>query len=186
MPTNRHKVFVSYHHANDEYYRDKFEDLFCTIHDIMVSQSVKIGDINPYLEKETIRRIIRDRYLRDTTVTVVLIGTETWKRKHVDWEIAASLRNTLYNSRSAMIGILLPSYPVEWDWSGQNCSYDPHTIPPRLQKNVERGYSKIYNWCEDPHIVQGWIHEAFQNRFKINPDNTYPTFRNNRSGSRWY
>ncbi len=26
--TQRHKVFVSYHHANDQNHRDKFENLF--------------------------------------------------------------------------------------------------------------------------------------------------------------
>lgn len=186
MATSRHKVFVSYHHANDEHYRNKFEDLFCNVHDIMISQSVQIGDINPYADKETIRRTIRDNYLRDTTVTIVLIGTETWKRKHVDWEIGSSLRHTLYNSRSAVIGILLPSYPVQWDWSSQTCHFNPYTIPPRLYKNVEAGYSKIYNWCENPYILKDWIHEAFLNRFKNTPTNSYPTFRNNRSGLRWY
>lgn len=31
--TGRHKVFVSYHHANDQEYRDLFEGLFDDIHD---------------------------------------------------------------------------------------------------------------------------------------------------------
>ena len=35
---NRHKVFVSYHHDNNQEYRDLFEGLFSDIHDIMVSQ----------------------------------------------------------------------------------------------------------------------------------------------------
>lgn len=30
--TQRHKVFVSYHHANDQYYRDEFEQLFTNIY----------------------------------------------------------------------------------------------------------------------------------------------------------
>ena len=98
--TQRHKVFVSYHHAQDQRYRDAFERLFADIHDIMVSKSVQIGDIAPGLKTETIRQKIRDEYLRDTTVTVVLVGRNTWQRKHVDWEIGASIRDTIRNTKT--------------------------------------------------------------------------------------
>ena len=64
----RHKVFISYHHANDQVYRDKFERLFVNTYDIMVSRSVQIGDIDTNLKTETIRQKIRDEYLSDSTV----------------------------------------------------------------------------------------------------------------------
>lgn len=179
----RHKVFVSYHHANDQHYRNNFENMFCNLNDIMVTKSVQIGDINPYLKTDTIRQIIRNDYLRDSTVTVVLVGSETWKRKHVDWEISASLRHTEFSSRSGLLGIILPSYQRPYNEPNR---YFPNTIPPRLYDNIERGFAKIYGWSEDPHEVQSWIHEAFQRRTKIIPDNSYPTFVNNRSGDRWY
>lgn len=60
----------------------------------MISKSVRIGDIDPNLATDTIRQKIRDEYLRGSTVTVVLVGPETWQRKHVDWEIGASIRHT--------------------------------------------------------------------------------------------
>jgi hypothetical protein len=179
----RHKVFVSYHHANDQYYRNKFEELFANQYDIMVSRSVQIGDIDPFLRTETIRQKIRDEYLRDSTVTVVLIGSETWKRKHVDWEIASSIRQTTYSSRSGLIGILLPSYH-------QQCNveygkYKKTTIPPRLSDNIDCGFAKIYDWSNDPYEVQRWIHEAYERRNVITPDNSFPSFINNRSGGEW-
>ena len=93
----RHKVFVSYHHDNDQAYRNAFENLFANTYDIMVSKSVQIGDIDPNLKVETIRQKVRDEYLRDSTVTVVLIGSATWQRKHVDWEIGSSIRHTQLN-----------------------------------------------------------------------------------------
>lgn len=180
---NRHKVFVSYHHANDQYDKDRFETLFVDIFHTMVSKSVEEDDINPNLKTETIRQIIRDRYIRDSTVTVALVGRETWKRKHVDWEIGASIRQTQYNQRSGLLGIVLPSYrsPNE-DMS----KYNPYTIPPRLYDNVVCGFAKIYNWSEDPFVVQSWIHEAFMQRSRVLPNNSYPPFKNNRSGERWY
>ncbi len=189
---NRHKVFVSYHHKNDEYYRNQFEELFAD--KIYVSQSVEMGDIDPNLKADTIRQKIRDEYLRDTTVTVVLIGTETWKRKHVDWEISSSIRDTKYNPRSGLIGILLPSYqfnpllPVEFDFfSRPYVSYNPHTIPPRIYDNLKNRFAALYGWTKDAYLMQNWIHQAFERRNKIIPDNSRDTYANNRPDylSRW-
>lgn len=169
--TQRHKVFVSYHHANDESYRDKF-DRICT--EILVPKSVQVGDIDPYLKTETIRQKIRDKYLRDSNVTVVLIGSETWKRKHVDWEISSSIRRTEANLRSGLIGILLPTHP---DYGK---AYNPHTIPPRLYDNLSNGFATIHHWSSNAKVIQGWIHEAFNRRNKITPNNSRDLFRNNR------
>ena len=179
----RHNVFVSYHHANDQYYREKFENLFSNTYDIMVSRSVQIGDINENLPTETIRQKIRDEYLRDSTVTVVLIGSETWKRKHVDWEIGSSIRQTAYNSRSGLIGVLLPSYHDYYN--RPYGKYNHYEIPPRLSDNLQCNFAEIYEWNDDPYEVQRWIHEAFERRNKITPDNSFPSFGNNRSGDRW-
>ena len=135
----RHKVFISYHHANDQVYRDKFERLFVNTYDIMVSRSVQIGDIDTNLKTETIRQKIRDEYLSDSTVTVVLIGSETWKRKHVDWEISSSIRSTQLSSRSGLLGIILPTYPRV-----DRTKYNPHTIPPRLHDNIKCNFASIH------------------------------------------
>lgn len=185
MITKRHKVFISFHHANDEYYRNQFEHICSKINDVIVNKSVQIGDIDPNTKTDRIRQIIRDKYLRDSTVTVVLIGQETWKRKHVDWEIGSSLRHTQYNSRSGLIGIFLPTYALRWDAVEQKNIFNQYTIPPRLYKNWECGYASLYQWSNNPFEIQDWIHAAFERRNKILPDNTYPTFRSNRSTSQW-
>lgn len=176
----RHNVFVSYHHYNDQGYRNKFEELFSEQHDIMVSKSVQDDDIDPNLPADTIRQKIRDEYLRDSTVTVVLIGAETWKRKHVDWEIGSSIRETKHSARSGLLGILLPSY----SGYAEN-TYNPYTIPPRLFDNLKNDFAKLYRWNENPAIVQKWIHEAFERRDKIQPNNSRLSFGKNRSGEAW-
>nr|VFK20658.1 MAG: MTH538 TIR-like domain (DUF1863) [Candidatus Kentron sp. LPFa] len=146
----------------------------------MDSRSVPIGKIDPDLPAKVIHQKIRDEYLWDSTVTVVLIGTETWKRKHVDWEIGASIRKTDHNPRSGLLGIFLPTHPD----CGKD-EYNPYTIPPRLYKNVECKFAELYDWSERPSTVQSWIHEAFERRNGINPNNRYPSFEKNRSGVEW-
>lgn len=203
---DRHRVFVSYYHTEDQDYRERFEGLFSDIHDIMVSKSVEIGDIDPYLKTDTIRQKIRDEYLQDSTVTVVLVGPHTWQRKFVDWEIGSSIRHTEKNKRSGLLGILLPTFPCHtvlsgtlrpalWvpttdirtvSKNGRLLSYDSRRIPPRLHDNIERGFAKIYPWSDDPDTVQSWIHEAFKRRHEDPPpDNSRLSFKNNRSGERW-
>ena len=175
-----HKVFVSYHHAIDEHYRNMFEQMFSSHYGIFISKSVQIGDIDPNISTDTIRQKIRDEYLRDSTVTVVLVGTETWKRKHVDWEIASSIRQTKLSSRSGLLGVLLPTHP-----SYGEKTYDGGIVPPRLVDNQACGYAKVYDWSNDPTVVGARIEVAFLNRSKVEPDNSYPHFTNNKSGERW-
>lgn len=175
-----HKVFVSYHHSNDKGYREDFEDIFANYHEVFISKSVQIGDIDPSLPTDTVRQKVRDEYLRDSTVTVVLIGTEIWKRKHVDWEISSSIRQTKFSSRSGLSGILLPTHP-----SYRKPRYDGGIVPPRLVNNQACGYAKIYDWSLDPTSVAQWIEKAFKVRDTVEPDNSYPHFNNNKFGERW-
>lgn len=179
-----HKVFVSYHHEQpDQVYRDQFEQIFAKRSKVFITKSVQIGDINPQLNTETIRQKIRDEYLADSTVTVVLVGRYTWQRKHVDWEIASSIRDTKNNSRSGLLGILLPSYQQ----TTQNVlCYNRHTVPPRLYFNVVCGYANIYPWSTNPTDLTNWIALAFERRNRITPDNSYPSYINNRPGDQWY
>ena len=55
--------------------------MFSNIFEIMITKSVQIGDIDSNLPDDSVMQIIRDQYLRDTTVTVVLIGSVTCKKK---------------------------------------------------------------------------------------------------------
>ena len=180
--TTRHKTFISYHHANDEAYKIAFKRIFADIHDLIVPWDIEIGDIDPNLKTDTIRRIIRDKYLRDSTVTIVLIGSQTWQRKHVDWEIYSSLRDTLLNPRAGLVGILLPTHP---DFNKP--SINKYTLPPRFYDNLQNGYAKLYRWTTNPFDLEKWIHEAFLNRNNpyVLPNLQRELFKNNRSGIQW-
>ena len=96
----------------------------------IVDKSVEDGDIGSGLKTDTIRGRIRDEFIADATVTVVLVGRCTWQRKHVDWEIGSSLRDTTNNPRCGLLGIWLPAHP---DYGSKQ--YRPRLLPPRLADN---------------------------------------------------
>lgn len=181
--TLRHKVFVSYHHENDQSYREQFERI-CS--DVIASRSVDDGDIDSNANSEYVRQKIRDEYLRDSTVTVVLVGRQTWQRKHVDWEIYSSLRDTQFNPRSGLIGILLPTYTYP-----EPGKYSQYTIPPRLWDNLKNRddgkepFARMYLWSMNPSEIQQWIHEAFMRKDQILPINNRPMYGKNHTGERW-
>ena len=102
-----HKVFISYHNTNDQQYKEELVE-FGQRYSIFVDRSVDTGDIPDTWTDEQIRRAIRDRYLRDSTVTVVLVGPETRRRKHVDWEVHSSMYDGKVNKRSGIVVINLP------------------------------------------------------------------------------
>lgn len=103
-----HKVFISYHHANDQAYKEELLRLNRT-YLMFIDGSVDTGDISDDLDDQAIRQKIRDEYLRDSTVTILLVGTETKNRKHVDWELYSSMFDGKVNKKSAVIVIMLPS-----------------------------------------------------------------------------
>ena len=107
MIHNIHKVFISYHHANDQAYKEALMQLNKN-YGLFIDLSVDIGDINENLDDQAIRQIIRDDYLKDSVVTIVLVGIETKNRKHVDWEIYSSMINGKINKRSGILVVNLP------------------------------------------------------------------------------
>ena len=108
MYMNKHKVFISYHHHLDQDYKDYLEELN-EEHQIFINQSVKLGEIDDSLSTETIREKIRDEYLQDSSVLILLVGLETKNRKHIDWEIYSSMRDSKKNKKSGILVINLPT-----------------------------------------------------------------------------
>ena len=77
-----HRVFVSYHHANDQWYKEELIR-WSKENEIFEDWSVHVGDIPDEWGDEEIRIEIRDKYLRKSTVTIVLVGTETRNRNQL-------------------------------------------------------------------------------------------------------
>lgn len=170
----RHKVFVSFHH-DDQIFKDMFVGM---MEGYIVDKSVEDGDIDDNLKVDTIRRKIRDDFIRDATVTVVLIGPCMWQRKHVDWEIGSSLRATKTNPRCGLLGILLPNHK-----DNRTGKFHHNLIPPRLADNCgeEDSYATICDWTSSLSDIRNLIHSAFCRRNGGPPDNSRPQFARNRS-----
>ena len=173
--TPRHQVFVSFHESDI-----RFKEQFVSrMRGRMRDRSVDTGGIDDTgLKTETIRGKIRDDYIRDATVTVVLIGPCTWQRKHVDWEIGGSLRDTKRNRRCGLLGILLPNHP---DFGKRRRNLK--RVPPRLADNAGGldPYAQIYDWPDPwaPARVAEWIHRAFVRRSGLQPDQRRRPFGRN-------
>jgi hypothetical protein len=104
----KRKVFISYHHQNDQLYKQRLLEINAE-HGIFIDVSVDTGDIDEHLPNQTIREKIRDEYLAHSTVTILLVGTETKCRKHIDWEMYSSMIDGRVNKRSGVLVINLPS-----------------------------------------------------------------------------
>ena len=146
-----HKVFISYHHSSDQTYKDSLVK-FGEDYSIFIDKSVDTGDISDNLSDEQIRRSIRDSYLRDSTVTIVLVGQETKRRKHVDWEIYSSMHDGSVNKRSGIVVINLPG-------ASSGLGFAPHG-----DQEKKLLYPEVSSWI--------YIHqrEEFEHRYPCMPD----------------
>ncbi|EES50766.1 TIR domain-containing protein [Clostridium botulinum] len=149
-----HKVFVSYHHANDQSRANHLRDTYGS-DNTLIDRS--LADSYDNKTDDEILALIRKNHLKDSTVTIVLIGSETSKRKWVDWEIYSSLRPYGDRSRNGLLGIYLPT-------AGDT--------PARLQDNIDSGYAVTMKWENISWQLSSKIDEAFNNRSSGKQDNT--------------
>lgn len=177
----RRKVFVS-HHDEDRDYKKRFLQM---MGDLVVDVSVDEDEIDDTdMAAETIRREIRDGYIREASVTIVLIGPCTWQRMHVDAEIHSSIRHTDYNRRCGLLGIWLPEHS-----DCRSDEYNDRLMPARLADNVEgdNPYARLHDWprkrARRRDIVRQWIDEAFQRRRGIPPNSKRPLLQGNIGGN---
>ena len=160
-----HKCFISYNAADkaavDKFCKD-FEGSFIR-RGLKMEDDIIDSDNTDYVMKR-----IRDLYLKDSTVTIVLVGKCTWARKFVDWEVQSSLRNPSDGYPNGLVAIQLYS------------SYT--TLPERVKINRESGYSKFYEYPKSSLDLEVIIDEAWNARFDkqdsiVNPRDR---FKNNR------
>jgi hypothetical protein len=151
----RHKCFVSFHHVDE----DEVEAFIDTFEDAFIPRVLGVSDEDEFIKStdtDYVMEQIREKYLTDSTVTIVLVGKCTWARRYVDWEVYSSLRNDSKNRRSGLMAITLPS--AAGDASKQ--------LPPRVDDNVDgdKGFARWWKYPSSVSSLQGLIEEAFQAR----------------------
>lgn len=141
----RRKCFISYHHADDGAVR-RFVETFDHAHDVFIVR--RLGempeDIVDSSNSDYVMSRIRQNYIQDSTVTIVLAGQCTWARRYVDWEIQASLRSGETLSPNGLLGIKLPTF-TQWPerfnlnlkQAGQADSYAGFIEYPQTLKQLE-------------------------------------------------
>lgn len=150
----RHKVFVSYHAADAE----EVLDFIQVNQEVFIPRAIGMeedsSDIIDSTNVEYIRRTIRQKVLKDSTVTLVAMGACTWARKFVDWEIYSSLRSDPIPN--GLLGVQLASTPKDT------------SVPNRLSINrpsgAVPGFAEYYVTPTSPEALRGLIQEAFDAR----------------------
>jgi hypothetical protein len=148
--TKRHTCFLSYHIDDAE----AVVDFLASFGSVIIPRVLGVTDEDLLVDNErpdyTMRRI-REEYLTDSTVTIVIGGQCTWARKYVDWEIASSLRDDANNARSGLLvyapkgekTMKLPAR-VQDNWVSNNPvkSYVEHWMYP-VTENEVRGHVEL-------------------------------------------
>jgi len=159
MSDVRHKVFISYHHA-DEDKVNEFVETFADERRVFISRGLGIGmsdDVVDSKDTDYVMRRIRELYLKDSTITIVMIGRCTWARRYVDWEIQSSLRHGFFTTPNGLLGIKLSSY--------RNYNY-PYRLNMNLLEDDEEGdcYARLINYPTRKDYLGRCIEDAHKAR----------------------
>lgn len=198
-----HNVFISYHHYNDQAYKNALIE-YGKHFGVFLDKSVDTGEISEHLSDQVIRERIRDEYLRESTVTILLAGTETKGRKHVDWELYSSMFDGSRNKKSGILVINLPSvqcsyfnaaygdykkqliYPEVGSWTSIDARAEqarrfPH-VPERIIDNLVASNARIsvVPWDRlSPERLKFLVDATFDGRGACEYDLTRPMRRRN-------
>lgn len=153
----KRKVFITFHQKN-RLEVDNFIEQWAVQEEVFIPKALGISDNDDFIDStnpDYVMSRIREKYLGDSTVTIVLIGTCTHSRRYVDWELKSSLQQGELMP-NGLIGILLPS-----------CGTGAH-LPQRFQDNWEKSETKCYSryrsYPASSQQLADWIEDAYNAR----------------------
>lgn len=161
MSNVRHKVFISYHH-DDQDAVEGFVKTFADERHVFIARALGTDmeqDIIDSTNTDYVMRRIRELYFKDSTVTIVMLGRCTWARRYVDWEIQASLRHGEIITPNGLLGIKLPSYS-KGVW-----------YPNRLNLNLKQTdaqedcYARVTDYPARKDLLANNIDDAYKARY---------------------
>lgn len=160
-PPPRRKVFISYHHADEDEVA-AFRAFYQDVAQCFISRGINAGmpgDVIDSGDPEYVMGRIRTLHLQDSTVTVVMIGNETCARRFVDWELQASLRQPANGLPNDVLGIKLSSYRD----TGYPQRLNYNLLPPDRTEDIDC-YARAYKMPSCAGDLTRWIEDAFAAR----------------------
>ena len=156
----RRKVFISHYKGNSAA-AGNFIDKWAYGEGVFIPKQLGVYNDEEFIDSDDTDYVmsqIRKKYLGDSTVTIVLMGTCTHSRRYVDWEIKSSLQQG-ETSPNGLLGIVLPGIEKA-----------PH-LPERFSKNFSNDQPcyALYHWAPDSADQLGrWIDAAYAARTDLN------------------
>jgi hypothetical protein len=157
----KRRVFISYHHANEQPVVDQFSKKFSEDYEVFTDQSVdRAADSD---DTDYLARVCREA-IDGTSVTIVVIGRKTGLRKFVDWELHYTL-----DKKHGLVAISRPGLPNS-----------DASLPDRLRDNLPKGsgYAKWYKYPSTASDLRSMINEAYNADTK-KIDNSRPKRKRN-------
>lgn len=180
-----HKVYISFK-WEDESYKSEIQG-WSHIDYVDRSLDTPIDST----DEDYILRKIRDEYLSDSTVTISLIGAFSaenrgaWEQRFIKRELQASLYNGGGNSKSGILGVVLPDMETEVFRGSSLClvcgdthntvgindsttvkefSYNFYIPNEKCSWSEEDRYCVLASWDDFKASPNGWIDKAFAKR----------------------
>lgn len=142
----KRRVFISYHHAGEQYAVDRFVREFSYAYDVFTDKSLERAAKST--DVDYLARVCREA-IDGTSVTIVMVGPQTGCRKFVDWEIRYTLER-----QHGLIAIGRPGISLS-----EAC------LPPRFSDNWFRApegqrYASWREYPYSPNDLRTWIEAA--------------------------
>ena len=152
----KRRVFIS-HFREDEKEVNIFIEQFANKEKVFTPYVLGANNNDDFIDStdtDYVMSQIRQKYLKDSTVTIVLIGSCTHSRRYVDWEIKSSLTQG-EQTPNGLLGILLPNQGTKGH------------LPDRFKLNWSREadcYSLYKPYPTSAGQLGRWIGEAYERR----------------------
>ncbi|WP_338960292.1 TIR domain-containing protein [Spiroplasma endosymbiont of Lasioglossum villosulum] len=157
------KIFISYHHLREQEEKDQLAELikkyanYLNIKDM----SVEIGDIDTTWSNNEIAKTIRQNHLKDTTITILILGIHTKCRQHIDWEIEASLNKYGSLNRRKKINSFIILLTADFIKKAKiNCNFN-NTCDYSSLITQENAGQRIYETVINKHVIIATYDEIF-------------------------
>lgn len=181
-----HKVYISFK-TEDARYKEQIQSWSHLDYvDKSLNEAINSDD------RDYIMRTIREQYLRDSTVTVFLIGSRSaeelgaFEQYYIKRELQASLYNGAGNSKSGILGVVLPGM-TDRVYGGQytcaTCGNTHNSVqinestvisefaynyyipePGKCSWREEDRYCVLAKWDDFAEDPNGYIDAAFEKR----------------------